>query len=227
MANENDKAENRNWCSGLNMDKIVQLAQVIVLVVSGCWAFYQFLTFSSHSQRLQLERDRLENEYKTVSRKLAEAELAKAGQEYKLKDNELKYATALTELQVQKSKQEAFLRQIEMKYTDSKLSLEIQKSEQDATTKEHELRKEIAIIYDRIVQLSKDFINLKNVYAEKKTPDNYNNILMLKAILDLQKDNFKNLEAKLAKHEKREVRKIQIEFIPPEAPTGLRIISVQ
>jgi hypothetical protein len=220
--NEQDRSIKKRFDIG----NIVQLVQVIVLVVSGCWAFYQFLSFTSHSQKLQLENAKLDNEYKKVSRALAEADLAKSSQEYRLKDNELKYASALADIQMQKNKQESFIREIEMKYTDSRLSLEIQKSQQDATTKEHELRKEIASIYERIVQLSKDFIILKNVYAEKKTPDNYNNILMLKSVLDLQKDNFKNLEAKLAKLEKREVRKIQIEFIPPEAPTGLRIMRI-
>ncbi len=225
------------------------MIQLITLVISGCWIFYQYVTFNKESQKLQLEKAKLENEHLQISQRLSETDLAKASQEYKHKDIEQKYADRLadqdyklkaielnysklnSELQIQKNKEESYLRQVEIKHSDSKWNLDEIKDKLETASKLLDLKTQLSLIYDKIFNLSGEYTNInieyqKNTAFQKaKDTNNFMKLAKIKTLLVIEKDKFNSLEAQIADLDKRPIRKMQLDFIPLAAPV-VTIISV-
>jgi hypothetical protein len=86
------------------------------------------------------------------------------------------------------------------------------------------LRKQENDQYAAILELTRTYVDKKDEYSKKPSPQLNNEIVRMKAQLDLMKDNFKTLEIKLAQLEDRQPRSIPIDFIPPAPPTGLTVV---
>jgi hypothetical protein len=95
---------------------------------------------------------------------------------------------------------------------------EWQKHKLDAITTATDLWKQENDLYAKIIDLSNQYIETQNKYY--KTPSNelHNKMVQQTSQLELMKDNFTALEAKLAPLEDRPPRNIQLQFIPPSAP---------
>lgn len=75
--------------------------------------------------------------------------------------------------------------------------------------------------FAKILDLTNEYINATDQHSKAPNPQLNNKILQMKSHLEVMKDNFRTLENKLAQLEGREPRNIQIDFIPPAAPTLL------
>jgi len=87
-----------------------------------------------------------------------------------------------------------------------------------------ELRQRELDLDTKIIELTRKYVDSKDAYRKSPSPQINNEILALKSQLDLMKDDFRTLENKLALQENRPPRSIQIDFIPPEPPTGLKAV---
>lgn len=96
--------------------------------------------------------------------------------------------------------------------------------EMDKVMKTTALRKDINDLYYKITELSNQYITARDQYSRTPGPELNNRIIQLKSQLDLLKEDFKVLEGKVAALEGRAPRAINIDFIPPSPPTGLRIV---
>jgi len=78
--------------------------------------------------------------------------------------------------------------------------------------------------YATDVELTNDYVKIREQYSGTPTPQLNNRIVQLKAQLDLVKDDFSTLEGNLSRLENRQPRQIAINFVPPEPPTGLQAV---
>jgi hypothetical protein len=101
----------------------------------------------------------------------------------------------------------------------------IKNQEMERVVKTTALRKDINDLYRKIIELSNEYITVRDQYSKTPMPDLNNKILQLKSQLDLLKEDFRVFEGKLANLEDRQPRAINIEFIPPLPPTGPRIVQ--
>jgi hypothetical protein len=94
-----------------------------------------------------------------------------------------------------------------------------------------ELHKELSDKLVRLIELSKQYASLRDAEAAsgrtRENQDRPNEMLRLKAQIELLETDVLAAEARLAKLEKRPPRPIQVQWIPPSAPTGLRIVSIE
>ena len=105
----------------------------------------------------------------------------------------------------------------------------------DKVVKTTELRKQENDLYSKIIEISEEYgknMDRHEMYAAKARKTNSeinadrgvtNKMLRLKPQLDLLKDNFTALEAKLSPIEGRPPRRINLEFIPPPRPDQLTV----
>lgn len=76
----------------------------------------------------------------------------------------------------------------------------------------------------KIISLANEFMAAEREYAAHPTPELHNRFLQLSSQLAMAKDNFRAIEVSLATLEHRNVRDINIEFVPPSPPTGLTAV---
>jgi hypothetical protein len=104
-----------------------------------------------------------------------------------------------------------------------KLKLDTQKQELDTVVQTTDLRKQENDQYAKIIELTQRYVEAKDQYSKTPSPQLNNQMVDMKAQLNLMKDDFTVLETKLARLEGRQPRNIPIDFVPPEPPTGLRV----
>jgi hypothetical protein len=109
------------------------------------------------------------------------------------------------------------------KWKESKLATV--ESKLATVVKTTELRTSENEIYHHVIELSKEYAETRDRHEKSPSPATYNKMIALNRQLDLLKADFVTLEKKLAELEKREPRPIPLEFIPPSAPTGLRVVK--
>ena len=108
-----------------------------------------------------------------------------------------------------------------------------QPHELDKVTKTTDLRKQENDLYSKIIDISVEYgksMERRDMFAAKAKMTNReinanrevtNNMLRLKAQLDLLKDDFTALEAKLSQIEGRRPRRIPLEFVPLHRPVNV------
>ena len=77
----------------------------------------------------------------------------------------------------------------------------------------------------QIIALANDFLGAERDYSRQPTAELERKFYQLQAQLAMAKDNFRATESTLAKLEDREPRAIDIEFLPPNKPTGLTVTA--
>ena len=103
------------------------------------------------------------------------------------------------------------------------LQLSQRKQEIEEVLKIAEIRKQVGGLQQEIIVMTDEYVTLLNAYRNRPDPSTNNRIIQLRARLKVIKDDFFNLEASLSQLEGRAARVIQIDFVPPAPPMGLRI----
>jgi hypothetical protein len=93
-----------------------------------------------------------------------------------------------------------------------------------------DLQRELGDKLVRLIELSNQYAKLRDAEARsgptRESPSRGNEMRRLQAQIDLVKQDIPLAEARLAKLEGRAPRQIQLQWIPPAPPTGLRIVGV-
>ena len=97
--------------------------------------------------------------------------------------------------------------------------VEAQKQELDRVTAITELRQKEIDQYDKIINLSNEYVTATAQYSKNPSSEIGIKILQLTSRLDVMKNAFIALEDNLAHLEGRQPRKINLNFIPPQPPT--------
>jgi len=106
-----------------------------------------------------------------------------------------------------------------------KNSLDQERFAFEKATKAIEIRKRMDDVYGNILQLSDEYIKASSSYYKTKNPDDAREMRRLIARLDVLKNDYTTIEKTLSSIEGRSLRQIQIDFIPPPAPTNFRLIQ--
>ena len=106
-----------------------------------------------------------------------------------------------------------------------KSEIEKERLELEKILKTTELRQQIGEIQNQIIEVSGEYIIVRDEYNRSQSYELQNKILKLKPKLDRLKDDFLVAEKKLAEIEKRAVREIRIDIVPPSAPQGFMVIQ--
>lgn len=85
------------------------------------------------------------------------------------------------------------------------------------------LRDKVGAKLYEITRLTEEYLDAVELNKKKPSPAFANKVNQLRQRLDLLKADFIDLEKQLAGLEKRDARKINIDFIPPAPPMNLRI----
>ena len=102
--------------------------------------------------------------------------------------------------------------------------VEAQKEQLDRVTTITELRQKEIEQYEKIIDLTNDYVIARDQYSENPSASElHNKLLQLQSRLDVMKDAFIRLEDDLAHLEGRQPRKINLNFIPPNPPAGLTL----
>jgi hypothetical protein len=85
------------------------------------------------------------------------------------------------------------------------------------------LRDRVGAKLYEIIKLTEEYLDVIELNKKNPSPAFSNKVNQLRQRLDLLKTDFTDLEKQLSGLEKRDVRKININFIPPAPPMNLRI----
>jgi hypothetical protein len=99
--------------------------------------------------------------------------------------------------------------------------VEAQKQELDRVTAITELRQKEIDQYDKIINLSNEYVTATAQYSKNPSSEIGIKILQLTSRLDVMKNAFIALEDNLAHLEGRQPRKINLNLMPPQPPTGI------
>lgn len=94
----------------------------------------------------------------------------------------------------------------------------------DKVVKTTELRKQENDLYSKIIEISEEYGKYDRMLTGSGTSEDTettNKMYRLRAQLDLLKDDFTALEAKLSPIEGRPPRGINLEFVPPHRPVNV------
>jgi hypothetical protein len=97
--------------------------------------------------------------------------------------------------------------------------VEAQKQELDRVTAITELRQKEIDQYDKIINLSNEWVTASTQYSKNPSTEIAVKILQLTSRLDVMKNAFIALEDNLAHLEGRQPRKINLDLRPPQPPT--------
>ena len=97
--------------------------------------------------------------------------------------------------------------------------VEAQKQELDMVAATTELRQKESDQYEKIINLSNEYVIASDLYSKNPSSEISNKISLLNSRLDVMKDTFIHLEDNFALLEGRQPRKINLNFIPPQPPT--------
>ncbi|MBI2817274.1 MAG: hypothetical protein HYX72_10070 [Acidobacteria bacterium] len=107
---------------------------------------------------------------------------------------------------------------------EAEIELEARKHELEKIVKTGKLHQQVANLLSKVIELSNEYVREESKYSESRDPLLYNRLRELKAQYELTKDDFITLENNLSRLEGREPRKVELNFILPAPPTGLRVV---
>jgi hypothetical protein len=130
-----EKLERKEPQKVFNVDKLLNVIQIIVLVISGCWIFYKYKSHEELSNNLNIKFSQLQNENLVLQNKLhhemdtytfhlSQLDVQRASQDSMLKQVDIQYKEKLALIEYNSKKLDNESQSINLKYADALKKLE-------------------------------------------------------------------------------------------------------